>query len=144
MGKRKVYVRSNLSVPQVEHSLDQQGNVVLLPEAIPPARTLVAFGRNATSSRNFDFSPWYGTGIDQVTYACQRQIERFLVWEDATVEASTVVNYCRAGLRNFLDYLVLRATALGYELTLADIDRELIDGYLGHMAGQGTATTSRK
>lgn len=144
MGKRKVYVRTDLSVPQVKHSLDQQGHVTVLPETIPPARTLVAFGRNTTTTRNFDFSPWYGTGIDQITYACQRQIERFLVWEDATVEVSTVVNYCQAGLRYFLDYLVLRATALGYELTLADIDRELIDGYLGHMAGQGMATTSQK
>lgn len=144
MGKRKVYVRTDLSVPQVEHSLDQQGRVVVLSEAIPPARTLVAFGRNTTSSRNFDFSPWYGTGIDQITYACQKQIERFLVWEDATVEVSTVVNYCRAGLHSFLDYLVLRATALGHELALPDIDRELIDGYLGHMAGRGVATTSQK
>lgn len=144
MGKRKVYVRTDLSVPQVEHSLDQQGRVVVLSEAIPPARTLVAFGRNTTSSRNFDFSPWYGTGIDQITYACQKQIERFLVWEDATVEVSTVVNYCRAGLHSFLDYLVLRATALGHELALPDIDRELIDGYLGHLAGRGVATTSQK
>ena len=135
MGKRKVYVRTDLSVPQVEHSLDQQGNVVLLPEAIPPARTLIAFGRNATGSRSFDFAPWYGSGIDPITYACQRQIERFLAGQDTTVEVSTVVNYCRAGLRNFLDYLLLRAIAFGYELTLADIDRALIDGYLGHLVG---------
>lgn len=144
MGKRKVYVRTDLSVPQVEHSLDQQGNVVLLPEAIPPARTLIAFGRNATGSRSFDFAPWYGSGIDPITYACQRQIERFLAGQDTTVEVSTVVNYCRAGLRNFLDYLLLRAIAFGYELTLADIDRALIDGYLGHLAGQGVVTTSQK
>ena len=144
MGKRKVYVRTDLSVPQVEHSLDQQGNVVLLPEAIPPARTLIAFGRNATGSRSFDFAPWYGSGIDPITYACQRQIERFLAGQDTTVEVSTVVNYCRAGLRNFLDYLLLRAIAFGYELTLADIDRALIDGYLGHLVGQGVVTTSQK
>ncbi|MGG5285063.1 hypothetical protein ACQZ2G_13815 [Pseudomonas viridiflava] len=144
MGKRKVYVRTDLSVPQVEHSLDQQGNVVLLPEVIPPARTLIAFGRNATGSRSFDFAPWYGSGIDPITYACQRQIERFLAGQDTTVEVSTVVNYCRAGLRNFLDYLLLRAIAFGYELTLADIDRALIDGYLGHLVGQGVVTTSQK
>lgn len=144
MGKRKVYVRTDLSVPQVEHSLDQQGNVVLLPEAIPPARTLIAFGRNATGSRSFDFAPWYGSGIDPITYACQRQIERFLAGQDTTVEVSTVVNYCRAGLRNFLDYLLLHAIAFGYELTLADIDRALIDGYLGHLVGQGVVTTSQK
>lgn len=144
MGKRKVYVRTDLSVPQVEHSLDQQGRVIVLPEAIPPASTLVTFGRNATSHRSFDFSRWYGTGIDPITYACQRQIERFLAVQDTAVEVSTVASYCCNGLRNFLDYLVLRATALGHELTLADIDHELIDGYLGHLAGQGVATTTQK
>lgn len=144
MGKRRIYVRTNISVPQVEHSFDQQGRVVVTPEAIPPIRTLVAFGRNTTNARNFDFAPWYGSVIDPITYACQRQIERFLAGQDTTVEVSTVVNYCRAGLRYFLDYLLLRAIAFGYELTLADIDRELINGYLGHMASQGVATTSQK
>ncbi|CAD0264338.1 conserved hypothetical protein [Pseudomonas veronii] len=144
MGKRKVYVRTDLSVPQVDHRFDQQGRVIVPPEAIPPATTLVTFGRNATSYRGFDFSRWYGTGIDLITYACQRQIERFLTVQDTAVEVSTVASYCLNGLRNFLDYLVLRATALGHELTLADIDRELIDGYLGHLAGQGGATTTQK
>lgn len=143
MGKRKIYVRTDLSVPQVEHRFDQQGRVIVLPEALPPASTLVTFGRNATSHRSFDFSRWYGTGIDPITYACQRQIERFLAVQDTAVEVSTVVTYCCNGLRNFLNYLVLRANALGHELTLADIDRELVDGYLGHLAGQGGATTQK-
>lgn len=76
MGKRKVFNRTDLSVPQVEHNRDSAGRVVVLPEAIPPATTTVAFGRNATRSRGFDFAPWYGTGIDSITYACQRQIGR--------------------------------------------------------------------
>ena len=78
MGKRKVFNRTDLSVPHVEHSRDAAGRVVIIPEAIPPATTTVAFGRNATRSRGIDFAPWYGTGIDPITYACQRQIERFL------------------------------------------------------------------
>ncbi|UVJ44857.1 hypothetical protein NVV94_04530 [Pseudomonas sp. LS1212] len=144
MGKRKIYVRTDLSIPQVEHRLDQQGHVPTLPEAIPPARTLVAFGRNTTSARNFDFAPWYGTDIDPITYACQRQVERFLAGRDTTIEVSTVVSYCRNGLCNFFDYLVLRATALGRELALTDIDRELIDGYLGHLTGQELSSTTQK
>lgn len=67
MGKRKVYGRIDLNATQVEHSLAQQGHDVVLPEDIPPASTLVAFGRNATTARNFDFSPWYGSGIDTIT-----------------------------------------------------------------------------
>lgn len=144
MGKRKAYVRTDLSVPQVEHRVDRQGCVIVLTETIPPASTLVTFGRNATNHRSFDFSRWYGTGIDPITYACQRQIERFLAVQDTAVEISTVASYCCNGLRHFLDYLQLRATALGHELTLADIDRELIDGYLGQLSGQGVTTTSQK
>lgn len=144
MGKRKIYVRTDLNVPQVEHRFDQQGHAIVLPEAIPPANTLVTFGRNATHHRSFDFSRWYGKRIDPITYACQRQIERFLALQDTAVEVSTVAGYCSNGLRHFLDYLVLRSTALGHELTLADIDRKLIDGYLGHLAGQGKTTTSQK
>lgn len=144
MGKRKIYGRIDLNAPQVEHSLAQQGHDVVLPEDIPPASTLVAFGHNATTARNFDFSPWYGSGIDPITYACQRQIERFLAGQDTQVEASTVGSYCLKGMRNFLGYLRLRATELGYGLNLADIDRDLIDGYLGYLAGQGLVISTQK
>jgi hypothetical protein len=144
MGKRKVFNRSDLSVPHVEHSRDAQGRVVVLPEAIPPVKTMIAFGRNATAARNFDFAPWYGAGIDPITYACQRQIERFLAGQDNDVEISTVVAYCYSGLRYFFDYLVLRATALGCALALVDVDRSVVDGYLSHLAGANLATGSQK
>lgn len=144
MGKRKVYGKIDLNAPQIEQSLAQQGPVVLQHEEIPPASTRVVFGRNASSNRSFDFAPWYGLGVDTITYACQRQIKRFLAGQDSTVEASTVVSYCLKGIHHFLEYLRLRATALGYGLSLADIDRDLIDGYLGYLAGLGLAITSQK
>ena len=144
MGKRKIYARTDLSVPQVEHSLDHKGQVVVPSAALPPAITRVAFERSATRWRSFDFAPWYGLGIDSVTYAVQKQIERFLVGQDAEVEVSTVTSYCNTGLRPFLDYLVLRAMALAREVTLNDIDRDLIDGYLGHLAGQRVSTTTQQ
>lgn len=144
MGKRKAFNRTELSIPQVEHARDAAGRVVVLPEAIPPATTTVAFGRNATASRTFDFAPWYGTGIDPITYSCQRQIERFLARQDGGIEASSVASLCKGGLRHFLNYLVLRATALKRGLTLADIDRAVIDGFLGHLAGLGITTPSQR
>ncbi|MCY1285338.1 hypothetical protein D9M69_350130 [compost metagenome] len=144
MGKRKFFAKTDLSIPQVEHSYDAAGNVVILPETIPPAHTVVEFGRNPSNSRRFDFARWYGAGIDPITYACQRQIERFLAGQDGTVEASTVASYCQDGLRHFLDYCVLRATAFSRDLGLADVDRDLIDGYLGQLAGPGIATTTQK
>ena len=144
MGKRKIFAKTDLRVPQVEHSYDAVGNVVILPEAIPPKSTMVKFGRNATSSRSFDFSHWYGAGIDPITYACQRQIERFLANQDGAVTGSTVVAYCSNGLRNFLDHCVLCAKAFDRDLALTDVGRNLIDSYLGHLARLGVATTTQK
>lgn len=144
MGKRKVFNRTDLSVPQVEHSRDAAGRVVVLPEAFPPDTTRVTFGRNATATRTFDFARWYGSGIDPITYACQRQIERFLAGQDGRIEASSAASFCKGGLRHFLDYLVLRAAAFGRGLTLADIDRATIDGFLGHLAGLGITVHSQR
>ena len=144
MGRRKVYVRTDLSIPQVEHSFDQQGRVLVLSQAVPPANTLVTFGRNATSVRSFDFARWYGSGIDSITYACQTQIERFLAGQDVEIQVSSITAACREGLRHFFDCLVLRGTALEREMTLADIDRELIDDYLGHLAGQGVTISTQR
>lgn len=143
MGKRKVFAKTDLSIPQVEHSHDAVGNVVILPEAIPPKNTTVEFGRSSSGFRRFDFARWYDSGIDPITYACQRQVERFLTGQDGAVTARTVVGYC-IGLRYFLDYCVLRATAFSRDLALADVNRDLIDGYLGHLAGLGVAITAQK
>lgn len=144
MGKRKVFTKTDLGIPQVEHSHDTTGNVVILPEAIPPMNTTVEFGRNASNYRRFDFARWYGAGIDPIAYACQRQIERFLDGQEGAVAGSTVAGYCSNGLRNFLDCCVLRATAFGHDLALADVNRDLIDGYLVHLAGLGVATIAQR
>jgi len=143
MGKRKVFLKTDLNIPQVEHSHDANGSVIVLPEVIPPVHTRVDFGRNATRSRGIDFAFWYGVGIDSITYACQRQTERFLAKQDTGVEASTVASFCKGGLRHFLNFMILRATALSRELTLNDIDRALIDDFLGYLAGLGITTLSQ-
>ncbi|MDR6678423.1 hypothetical protein [Pseudomonas oryzihabitans] len=144
MRKRKVFNRTDLTVPHVEHSRDAAGRVVLLPEVIPPTTTTVAFRRNATYLRGFDFAPWYGMGIDPITYAFHRQIERFLAGQDGGLEASSVASICKGGVRPFLNYIVLRATALNRGLTLNDIDRTVIDGFLSHLAGSGITMRSQR
>ncbi|WP_130927204.1 hypothetical protein [Pseudomonas sp. Sample_14] len=143
MGKYKVFIKTELSVPQVEHSHTPEGNVVILPEAIPPTNTTVNLGRTTTNRRNFDFARWYGAGIDTITYVCQRQIERFLAGQEGAVAPTTVCGYCN-GLRIFLDYCMLRAAAFGCDLALTDINRDLIDSYLGHLAGLGVSTVTQK
>lgn len=144
MGKRKVFTKTDLSVPQVEHNLDTAGNVVILPEVVPPKNTVVNFGRNSTNYRSYDFARWYGAGIDAITYACQRQIERFLAGQDGNLSVATVVGCCNTGLRYFLDYCMLQATVFERDLTLTDVNRELIDGYLSHLSRLGTATINQR
>lgn len=144
MGKRKAFTKTDISVPQVEHQIDANGNVVILPETIPPANTVVSFGHNTSTNRNFDFAPWYDAGIDTITYVCQRQIERFLKGQEGALSVATVVGYCTSGLRCFLDFCLLQAMALERELTLNDVNRSLIDGFLGNLAGQTLSTTGRK
>ncbi|WP_180301240.1 hypothetical protein [Pseudomonas syringae] len=144
MGKRKVFTKTDISVPQVEHDIDATGNVIILPKAIPPTNTVVSFGRSSSNQRTFDFARWYASGIDPITYACQRQIERFLAGQEGTLSKTTVAGYCNGGLRFFLDFCVLQATALQRELTLNDVNRGLIDGFLGHLDGRALTTPGQK
>jgi integrase len=144
MAKRKIFTKTDISVPQVEHGHDAAGNVFILPEAIPPKNTTTKFGRNTSHSLSFDFTRWYGIGIDPITYACQRQIERFLAGQEGALQPTTVVGYCVNGLRFFLDYCSLRRIAYGRELTLTDVHRDMIDGYLGYLAGMGSAVNTQK
>ncbi|AKA82346.1 hypothetical protein [Pseudomonas synxantha] len=144
MGKRKVFIRTDISVPQVEHDINAEGNVIILPEAIPSGNTVISFERNSSSRRTFDFARWYGSGIDAITYACQRQIERFVAGQEGTLSVATVAGYCNSGLVQFLDFCMLRATALERELTLNDLNRSLVESYLSHLSGQELTTTAQK
>jgi hypothetical protein len=142
LGKKKVFPRVDLSISGIEHTRDPAGRVVIPLDIIPPASTAVRFPEagNATSRRSFEFSGWYGAGIDQITYACQRQIERFLQTHDGDLSVATVVAYCLTGLRSFLDYLLVHRVAADRTLTLDDINREVIAAYLGFL-DDGTAST---
>lgn len=145
MPKRKVFPRTNLDVPRVEHTRTSDGRVNIPLELIPPSSTVVAFPRegNASGMRNFDFSQWYGAGIDAITYACQRQIERFLATHDGDRAPTTVGSYC-FGLKKFLDYCILTATALARAMTLSDVNRALIDGFLSHLRDGGKELGAQK
>lgn len=144
MGRRKKFIKTDLSVPKVEFDLDQDGMVNILSQACPPSTTVVKFGLNAVAARNFDFAPWYNRKIDPITYACQRQIERFLVGLDSIVSRSTVSGYCYIGLRSFLEYCVIHAKSIQRNLTLNDINRNLIDGFIRHLAATKNTIPSQK
>lgn len=144
MVKRKVFVKTDLSTPRVEHCRSPSGAIVIPSEAIPPAVTVVRFDRLGTGRTRFDFGPWYGAGIDRIVYTCQKQVERFLDGQDAEVSQATVKTYCENGLKNFFLYLSTLSTALRRELTLESIDRQLIDAHLGFLRDAGLAISAQK
>lgn len=143
MAKKKQFIKTDTSIPEVEHSRNPAGLVILTKDRIPPRKTTVEFPTNPSCVRTFNFGPWYGFGIDTITYACQQQVERFLQKQDTQSEPRTVVAYCD-GLKQFLDHMVMIRSALQRDLDLGDIDRSCIDSFLAHLSDQGLSTTSQK
>jgi len=143
--KRKTFARVDLSAADVEHARDESaGGVLRFPDPIPPANTTVRFARNPASARTFDFARWYGIGIDNITYACQCQIERFIDRQDSDVEPHTIVGYCRIGVMHFLSFSGLFASALQRPLLLSDIARPMIDSFLIYLRDTGLAPQSQR
>ena len=144
MGKRKIFIKSDLATAQIEHITGLAGRLEVPLESLPPSTTVVTFGRHAMKHRHFDFAPWYGVGIDEITYACQRQIERFLDKQDADVEVSTIAGYCAGGIKHFLNHCVIRAEVARRPLQLADITRATVDGYLLFLRDKGNSPASQR
>jgi hypothetical protein len=139
---RKFFVRSDLSIPTVEHSV-VNSLVVISADMIPPPNTTVKFPMGI-SRRTFRFSPWYGLGIDPITYACQRQIERFLAGQDGEFSPNTIATYCLQGMRFFLDYVVLLSAATNEEMSLDSIGRALIDGFISSLDSSSDSLITKK
>ena len=144
MGKRKVFLRSDVSIAHAEAATTVGGGVIAFPERIPPTRTTVHFQDNPAGARTFDFAGWYGVGVDEITHACQRQIERFADRQDSDIEPYTVVGYCRGGLRHFLNFAVMFSEALRRSLRLSDVARPMMDGYVRFLADAGIAIQSQR
>ncbi len=129
MAKRKLFIKTDLTIPKVEHV--RRGEAIEIPVGlIPPVESAVFFVNESLARARFDFAEWYGAGIDQITYACQRQVERFLAKQDAELSSATILSYCQQGLRYFLEYLVVVRAAVGRDLYLTDISRSVIDSYI--------------
>ena len=109
----------------------------LSKQAIVPVKgkTVVKFPPNPSGVMNFDFTPWYGTGIDAITSACQGGIQSKLnsCGEEEGDSVATVVKYCNQGLNEFLSFFAAIAKASSMEMTLDDVDQDLIDLYIAHL-----------
>ncbi|WP_083417780.1 hypothetical protein [Burkholderia contaminans] len=132
MARKKVFLRTDLS--SVESTLNPPGDLPFRTVDISrPVTTIIKFGPQFRGGRaKFDFGRWYGLGIDAITCACQQQIERFLAKQDAELEILTTHTYC-LNTKGFLNYAALHRTALGRDLTLSDINRTFIDGYIASL-----------
>lgn len=139
MGKRKAFVKTDLVRAQAEEQVGIEQHEV----ARQPRTTIVEFGRNASARRSFDFAPWYGVGIDPIVLACQQQIERFLDKRDGDIEVTTIVAYCAEGLRHFFNYLAANSAVMGRPLTLVDISRDSVDGYLQYLRDGGWSAATQ-
>lgn len=130
-NKKKAFPRSTLPRLPKASGVDESA----LAAFRKPSETKVYFPRDKDTKqrRSFDFGPWYGEGFDAVTAACQQQIERFLSSHDGDLSPTSIVSYCAVGLTNFFDFLCFWRTAMERELTLLDIDRNLIDAFLAYL-----------
>lgn len=139
MSKRKVFLMTDLVRAQAEVPAD-----IEVPGGLgQPRKTIVEFARSAKARRTFDFAPWYGIGIDAIVLACQQQIQRFIDKRDGDVEVTTIISYCSDGLRHFFDYLTARGALIGRSLTLDDIARDTVDGYVLYLRDGGWAKATQ-
>jgi len=145
MSKRKTFTKTDISIPVVQYVRDSAGAVVIPLDVIPPRNTTVKFNcGTGAGATQFDFGPWYGLGIDQIVYPCQKQIERFLDGQDKEVTDVSIRTYCQSGLAGFFDYLEQLRIARRRDLTLADVNRDCIDGYIGALKDTGTSRLTQK
>lgn len=146
MTKRKQFPRTDIASTRSGSGNFDPDSSASTTDTIPPTSTVVLFPKkdNAANRTSFDFARWYGADIDVITHAIQRQIERFLYTHDGARSVATITSYCDSGITQFLDYCVLVAAAKRRRLELMDIDRNLIDGFIGHISDADVSTNSNK
>ena len=136
-------LRSSASRPSKAAKDDTLGLTTL-----PPAQTVVRLPENSSGVRSLDFGRYYGTGCDVVVYACQRTLERMAEGsaksDGKTLSPTTIESYFRAGLTALLPHCATMAAALGRELRLDDIDRDLIDHFIAELQQSGGTLSTQK
>lgn len=115
---------------------------------LPPVETVVRLPENAAGSRKLDFDKHYGQGCDVVVYAAQRVLDRMaqasVESRGKTLSPSTIGGYFHHGLRYFLPFCATAAAGLGRDLRLDDIDRQLIDHFIAHLAQSGAIKQTQR
>jgi Phage integrase SAM-like domain len=116
--------------------------------SIPPQITNVKFPKHAQSIRNFDFVQFYGKGCDEVVYHIQKTIEYLVKTSVATkgqsLSIATIQGYCSGGLIYFFPFCRIMSSALKRDLTLSDINKNLIVRFISYLEQSDQKSTSQK
>lgn len=122
MAKRKNYVMDT----------HDEAVVVTLADKVPPPAVLRLEGSVHAIKRNLDVGVLYGRGCDDVLQHLHRAL-----WElycSGSRSASTIESYFSKGLEPFVEFLEKRASVLGRDILISDIDRALVDLYVHALA----------
>ncbi|KKA46012.1 hypothetical protein [Salinivibrio sp. KP-1] len=126
----------------VEPAIDAtQSQKIVRP--INPVVNYPNLGSKSGNGRNFDFSPYYGKGYDDITNRAFYTARALLKNTDAFTE-STQRDYFRIGFSFFAGYLALFRHSASEDLTQTDITPELIEQYLLHLKGCGLKYGAQK
>lgn len=126
----------------VEPTIDAtQSQEIVRP--INPVVNYPNLGSSGGNGRNFDFSPYYGKGYDDITNRVYYTAKALLKNTDAFTE-STQRSYLNNGFVNFAEYLTLFRHSASENLTQKDITPELIGQYLLHLKGSNLAYSTQK
>ena len=142
--------RKNLTVTKeklkktsvVEPTIDAtQSQEIVRP--INPVVNYPNLGSKGGNGRNFDFSPHYGKGYDDITNRAYYTAKALLKNTDAFTE-QTQRSYLYNGFACFAEYLELFRHSASEDLTQADITPELIEQYVLHLKGSELGYTGQK
>ncbi|WP_434143510.1 hypothetical protein [Photobacterium leiognathi] len=126
----------------VEPTIDATQNQAIV-RPLNPVVNYPSLGSKGGHGFNFDFSPYYGKGYDDITNRAFYTAKALLKNTDALTE-ETQQDYLRGGFVYFAKYLALFRCATGEDLTQADITPELIEQYLLHLKGSELGFVSQK
>lgn len=126
----------------VEPTIDAAQNQAIV-RPLNPVVNYPNLGSKGGNGYNFDFSPYYGKGYDDITNRAFYTAKALLKNTDAFTE-QTQREYLIGGFASFARYLALFRCATGEDLTQADITPELIEQYLLHLKGSELGFVSQK
>ncbi|PMM78707.1 hypothetical protein [Vibrio sp. 10N.261.46.F12] len=113
---------------------------------VRPIRPIVTYpnlGPKGGNGANFDFTPYYGKGYDDITNRAYYTAKALLKNTNAFTE-ETQRTYLRNGFRYLAQYLEIFRYSVDEDLTQDDITPRLIEQYLLHLKGSGFKSSFQK